>query len=222
MGAMIKNTISGLSSSPKLSLLSQLYRLLTFRFTRHPMWTLTSPNVKVSESQHLALFILLFLKLCTATWHWVGVLRKCQPACLCLLSFSVRSYSVMPWTVAHQAPLSMGFPRQEYWSGLPFPPSGDLPDPGIKPAFLGSPALAGGFFTTAPLGRPRYTQKMFVSLNFLKMSLVSVTTLALYASLWGTKCQPLQKQTFILHLSHPLPQPLGSCLPVSLLHSCNC
>ena len=41
-----------------------------------------------------------------------------------------------PWTVALQAPLSMGFPRQEYWSGLPFPPSGDLPDPGIKPASL--------------------------------------------------------------------------------------
>ena len=44
-----------------------------------------------------------------------------------------------PWTVAHQAPLSMGFSRQEYWSGLPFPSSGDLPDPGIKP---GSPADA--------------------------------------------------------------------------------
>ncbi|ELR60425.1 hypothetical protein M91_18992, partial [Bos mutus] len=47
-----------------------------------------------------------------------------------------------------QAPLSMGFPRQEYWSGLPFPTPGDLPDPGIKPASLVSPALAGGFFTT--------------------------------------------------------------------------
>ena len=43
-----------------------------------------------------------------------------------------------PWTVAYQAPLSMGFSRQEYWSGLPFPSLGDLPDPGIKP---GSPAL---------------------------------------------------------------------------------
>ena len=123
---------------------------------------------------------------------------------------------------AYQAPLSMKFSRQEYWCGLPFPSPGDLPDPGIKPASLVSPALAGGFFTTAPLGRPRYTQKMFVSLNFFKMSLVSVTTLALYASLWGTKCQSLQKQTFILHWSHLLPQPLGSCLPVSLLHSWDC
>ena len=50
-----------------------------------------------------------------------------------------------PLTVAHQSPLSVGFPRQEYWSGLPFPSPGDLPDPGIEPA---SPALAGGFLTT--------------------------------------------------------------------------
>ena len=52
-----------------------------------------------------------------------------------------------PWTVAHQAPLSMEFSRQEYWSGLPVPSLGDLPDPGIKPAPLTSPALASGFFT---------------------------------------------------------------------------
>ena len=57
-----------------------------------------------------------------------------------------------PWTVAHQAPLSTGFSRQGYWSGLPFPPLGDLPDPGIK---LASPALAGRFFTTEPPGKPR-------------------------------------------------------------------
>ena len=53
------------------------------------------------------------------------------------------------WTGAHQAPLSLGFSRQEYWSGLPFSSPGDLPDPGIKPATLMSPALAGGFFTTS-------------------------------------------------------------------------
>ena len=55
-----------------------------------------------------------------------------------------------PWTAAFQAPLSMGFSRQEYWSGLPFPPPGDLPNPGIEPA---SPALAGRFFTTEPPGK---------------------------------------------------------------------
>ena len=52
-----------------------------------------------------------------------------------------------PWTIARQASLSMEFSRQEYWSGLPFPTSGDLSDPGIEPASLVSPALAGGFFT---------------------------------------------------------------------------
>ena len=53
------------------------------------------------------------------------------------------------WTVAHQAPLSMEFSRQEYWSGLPRPSPGDLPNPGTEPASLRSPALAGGFFTTS-------------------------------------------------------------------------
>jgi len=56
-----------------------------------------------------------------------------------------------PWTVAYQALPTMGFSRQEYWSGLPFPSPGDLPGPGIKPA---SPALAGRFFTTEPLWKP--------------------------------------------------------------------
>ena len=55
-----------------------------------------------------------------------------------------------PWIVAHQAPLSMGFPRQEYWSRLPFPSPGDLPDPGIKPT---SPALVGEFCTTELPGK---------------------------------------------------------------------
>ena len=58
------------------------------------------------------------------------------------------------WTVTHQAPLSMGFPRQEYWSGLPFPPPGDLPDPGRAAVSPVSLALAGGFFTTKPFGKP--------------------------------------------------------------------
>ena len=68
---------------------------------------------------------------------------------MCVLSrFShVRLFATL-WTVAHQAPLCVGFSRQEYWSGLPFPPPGDLPDLGIKPASLMSPALAGGFFAT--------------------------------------------------------------------------
>ena len=61
------------------------------------------------------------------------------------------SVSATPRTVAHQAPLSMGFPRQEYWSGLPFSSPGHLPDPGIEPV---SPALVGGFFTAEAPGKP--------------------------------------------------------------------
>ena len=56
-----------------------------------------------------------------------------------------------PWTVAHQAPLSMGFSRQEYWSGVPFPSPGDLPDPGIEPR---SPALRADALTSEPPGKP--------------------------------------------------------------------
>jgi len=69
---------------------------------------------------------------------------------ICMLShFSHIQLFETLWTTAHQAPLSMGFSRQEYRSGLPCPPPGDLPNPGIKPTSLGSPALAGGFFTTS-------------------------------------------------------------------------
>ena len=61
------------------------------------------------------------------------------------------SSSAVPWTVALQAPLSMGFTRQEYWSGLPFLSLRDLPNPGIEPT---SPTLAGRFFTASPPGKP--------------------------------------------------------------------
>ena len=61
------------------------------------------------------------------------------------------SFFVTPWTVACQAPLSMGFPRHEYWTGLPFSSPGDFPHLGIKPT---SYALVGGFFTTESPGKP--------------------------------------------------------------------
>ena len=75
---------------------------------------------------------------------------KCMHAqsLTCVLLF------VIPHPVVLQAPLSKGFPRQEYWRGLPFPPPGDLPNPGIEPAFLVSPVLAGRFFSTAPHKKP--------------------------------------------------------------------
>ena len=67
-----------------------------------------------------------------------------------------------PWTVAHQVPPSMGFSRQEYWSGLPFPSPGDLPNPGIKPR---SPTLQADALTSAPPGKPqkKYTKKIFMT-----------------------------------------------------------
>ena len=67
------------------------------------------------------------------------------------------------WTVAHQAPLSMGFSRQEYWSGLPCPPPGDLLNPEIKPTSLESPALAGRFFTIST------TCKALIITGFFKL-----------------------------------------------------
>ena len=73
--------------------------------------------------------------------------------CCCLVAKSIELFAT-PWTIVCQAPLSVGFPRQEYWSGLPFPLSWDHPDPGIEPSSLMSPALAGRFFTTEWPGKP--------------------------------------------------------------------
>ena len=70
---------------------------------------------------------------------------------VCMLS-CVRLFAI-PWTAARQAPLFMGFSRQEYPSGLPFPSPGDLPDPEFEP---GSPALPGRFFTVEPPGKPSF------------------------------------------------------------------
>ena len=69
---------------------------------------------------------------------------------------------VTPWTVAHQAPPSMGFSRQEYWTGLPFPSPGDLPDPGIKPR---SPALQADALTSEPPGKSYYPKGNPISIS---------------------------------------------------------
>ena len=115
------------------------------RFTQNPVY-------KYLFVQYVALFTL------TPKWK--------QHKCLSLgKSISKMWYShkwnvlshvwlfATPWTVAHQAPLSMEFSRQEYWIGLPFPPPGDLPYPGTDPACLAFPALAGELFTTEPPGK---------------------------------------------------------------------
>ena len=83
--------------------------------------------------------------ICTL-WIYIHIFTQC----VCVQScFSCVWPFVTLWTVARQAPLSMGFPRQEYWNGLPCPFSGDLPGPGIEYTSLMSPALAGGLFTTS-------------------------------------------------------------------------
>ena len=71
------------------------------------------------------------------------------------------SDSAIPWTVVHQAPLSMEFSRQEYWSGLPCPSPRDLPDPGIKP---GSPTLQADSLPSEPPGKPKYANEVQASL----------------------------------------------------------
>ena len=107
-----------------------------------------------TEREHIAespvgLFIFGFTKIkhpkwLITQWHWLYQLL----GSLCAQTLCPVQLFATPWTVARQAPPSMGFSRQDSWSGLPFPSPGDLPDPGIEPTALASPALAGRYFTT--------------------------------------------------------------------------
>ena len=82
---------------------------------------------------------------------------------MCSVSY-VRLFET-PWAVAHQAPLSMGFSRQGYWSGLPFPPPEDLPNPGIKPVSPVSPALETDSLPLSYLGSPREPHTKTIETN---------------------------------------------------------
>ena len=75
---------------------------------------------------------------------------------MCAQSLTRICLFAIPWTVAHQSPLPMGFSGSKFWSGLPFPSPGDLPAPGIEDASLASPALSSGFFTAVPPGKSIY------------------------------------------------------------------
>ena len=90
------------------------------------------------------------------SWGALRALGLEQVVCVCVLAQSVQLFAT-PWTVAHQAPLSMEYSRQECWSGLPFPPPGDLPDPGTDLVSLVSPALKTDSLPTAPPGKPMNT-----------------------------------------------------------------
>ena len=95
-------------------------------------------------------------------WRVPGVLSYH----VCVKSLSRVRLFATPWTVACQAPLSIGFSRQEYWNGLPFPSPGDLPDPGIELESLRSLALAGGFFTTSAISLVVQTAKNLPAMQF--------------------------------------------------------
>ena len=94
---------------------------------------------------------------------------------MCCRFSHVRLFATL-WTAAHQAPLSMGFSRQEHWSGLPFPSPGDLPDPGIKLASLKSPASAGSFFTTSR----NIMRNTYIVLIFYYVDSIDQSCLTLY------------------------------------------
>ena len=126
--------------------------------------------------------------------------------CVCVLlnRFTRVWLLVTLWTVAHQAPLCLGFPRQEYWSGLPCPPVGDLPNSGIKPVSLTSPALAGRFFTTGVSWEAQsvYTMK--------KWSVVkSLSCVRLFATPWTVAYQApsmgFSRQEYWSRLPFPSP-----------------
>ena len=104
----------------------------------------------------------------------VSILRFVS-LCACAQMLSCVQLFVTPWTVAHQAPLSMKFSRQEYWCGLPFPSPGDLPNPGIAPTSLASLALAGRFFTPTAMWEAHF--------YFLYVSLICPISLLLFPSL---------------------------------------
>ena len=126
-----------------------------------------------------------------------------------------------PWTVALQAPLSMGFSRLESWSGLPFPPPGGLSDPGLEPTSLVSPALAGGFFTTMPHRKPwehlKFTQCymsniLFKKKNFLRLldlyttlNLCTQLSICLWPSSLHTDCDEIS--FWASHLNLPTVHP---------------
>ena len=137
---------------------------------------------------------------CYFTWQDVGtvtlVLKKfssvCAQALNCVWLFAT------PWTVACQVPLPMGFPRQEYWSGLPLPCPGDLPHSEIKSTSLVSPALAGGLFITEPPSNYYIIFSCDYGCCYYKWQDVGIVTLVLNRLSRGkTKLNSLESQLLI-------------------------
>ena len=104
--------------------------------------------------------------------------------CMCAQSLShVRLFETL-WTVAHQAPLFMGFSRQEYWSGLPFPPPGDLPDSGIEPT---SPALQVDSLPLSHLGSPGRRDRIILIILVFRKHIPNTTSMSALSK--GLRCK---------------------------------
>ena len=125
----INDHLTPLTHPSKLCMLSIPLRRYPWSLQLPPATSTKSSNLVSPYGNYLTIFFLGCVQACCHFGH-------------------VRLFATL-WNLAHQAPLSMGFSRQEYWSGLPCPPPGDLLDPGIEPGSLDSPTLAGGFFTNS-------------------------------------------------------------------------
>ena len=118
----------------------------------------------------------------------------------CMLRCSVVSDSATPWTVPCRAPVSMGFSRQEHWSGLPCPSPGDLPNPGILPNALTSPAWAGRFFTVSATREAQHYYNRKALLRLFKEKIREKETRPFFkrVNFMICKCTPVKLLLFFL------------------------
>ena len=119
---------------------------LTFDLSSKPFLSVHQPLTSTADCCTNSIFLTPFIVFC-----WIFLYSLSLTCICCLVAKLCPTLFANLWTVAHQASLSMGFSRQECWSGLSFPSLGDLPHPQVKPTSL---TLAGGLFTTEPPGKP--------------------------------------------------------------------
>jgi len=124
-------------------------------FEIHHCWFVSSLLMLIADSAPLCNFICVHSSLTLELFPFLAVMNKWSESC------SVVSHFATPWTVARQAPLTMGFSRQEHWSGWPFPSPGDLPSPAIKPR---SPTLQADSLLSETPGKQRYREILCIGL----------------------------------------------------------
>ena len=165
--ALIKKTFVGKVMSLLLNMLSRL--VITFLPRSKHLWIswLQSPSAVILEPPQNKL------------WHCFHCFPIYFP--LKVKSLSCFWLFATPWTIAYQAPPSVGFSRQEYWSGLPFPSPGDLPNTGIEP---GSPALQADALPSEPPGKPLLVYKNTINFWMLQHCLIYLLILAFFVYLF--------------------------------------